>query len=51
MILPFMAGMAMKERQRVAAIRRKSRMNMLRKAFMVIRDVNPSGIIRLTFTA
>jgi hypothetical protein len=51
MILPFMVSMAMQVRRRVAAISRKTKMIMPARISLITRDVNQSGIIRLTFTA
>jgi hypothetical protein len=47
MILPFMVSMAMQVRRRVAAISLKTRMIMPARIFLITRDANRNGIIRL----
>jgi hypothetical protein len=51
MILPFMVSMAMQVRRRVAAISLKTRMIMPARIFLITRDANRNGIIRLTLMA
>jgi hypothetical protein len=51
MILPFMMGVVMQVRRRVAAIAWKTRMITPARISLITRDANQSGIIRLTFTA